>query len=56
MNKIILFILITLSFIGIIGGIGYSIYNDAYVISVGLVAAGYVAWPRFRELFKTLTE
>ena len=56
MTKIIALILLFLSFMGIVGGIGYTLYCGAWPVSVGLVAAGYVAWPRFRELFKTLTE
>lgn len=55
MNKIIAFFLLFLSFMGIIGGIGYCIYYGAWPISVGLVAAGYLAWPKFKELFKILT-
>lgn len=54
-NKTLIFILLILAFIGIIGGIGYTIYCKAYIIGIGLVAAGYVAWPRFKELFDELT-
>ena len=55
MNKILIFILLFLAFIGMIGGIGYTIWCKAYVIAVGLFAAGWMAWPKFRELFKMLT-
>lgn len=54
MNKILIFLLLILTFLGIVGGIGYTLYDGAYAITVGLIAAGYVAWPRFWELFKQL--
>ena len=56
MNKILIIILLFLSFMGIIGGIGYTLYYGVWPISIGIVAAGYLAWPRFRELFRKLTE
>ena len=56
MNKITTILLLFLSFMGIIGGIGYCIYYGAWFFSVGLVAVAYLAWPKFKELFKTLTE
>ena len=55
MNKILYFILLFLAVIGLLGGIGYTIYCDAWPVSVGLVAVGYLVWPKFRELFKSLT-
>ena len=55
MTKIIAFLLLFLSFMGIIGGIGYTIYYGAWFFSVGLVAVTYLAWPKFKELFGTLT-
>ena len=45
-----------IAFMGIVGGIGYSIYSDAWYIAIGLVAAGYVAWPGAKELFQKLKE
>jgi len=56
MNKILVFVLLLLAFIGIVGGIGYTIWCQAYVISLGLIAAGWMVWPRFMELFKKLTD
>ena len=55
MKKILYLILLFLTVVGIIGGIGYSIYSGAWVISIGLVAAGYVAWPGVKDLYKKLT-
>ena len=54
MNKIIDFILLFLTLIGIIGGIGYSIYNSAWVIAVGIAIAGYMAWPMVKKVFEDL--
>jgi hypothetical protein len=54
MKKIINFILLFLTLIGIIGGIGYSIYNSAWVIAVGIAIAGYMAWPKVKKVFEEL--
>lgn len=54
MNKIINFILLFLTLIGIIGGICYSIYNSAWVIAVGIAVAGYMAWPKVKKVFEEL--
>ena len=56
MNKIINFILLFLTLIGIIGGIGYSIYNSAWVIAVGVAVAGYMAWPKVKKVFEELID
>lgn len=54
MNKILNFILLFLTLIGLIGGIGYSIYDGRWVIAVGLVATGYMAWPKVKKVFEEL--
>ena len=54
MKKILNFILLFLTLIGIIGGIGYSIYNSAWVIAVGIAVAGYMAWPKVKKVFEEL--
>jgi hypothetical protein len=51
MNKVIIFFLLCLAFMGIIGGIGYTVYDKAYPIAVGIAVAGWMAWPKFKELF-----
>ncbi len=56
MKKVFSLFLLFLAFVGIAGGIGYSIYYGAWVIAVGLVAAGYMAYPKFVELVKNMTE
>lgn len=55
MIKVLYLLLLFLAVIGIVGGFGYTIYVGAYVISVGLVAAGYVAYPGIKDLFKQLS-
>ena len=54
MKKILYFILLILTVIGIIGGIGYSIYNGAWVIAIGLVVTGYMAYPKVKDLIDKL--
>ena len=46
MNKILNFLLLFL----IIGGIGYSIYDGRWVIAVGISVAGYMAWPKVKDV------
>jgi uncharacterized membrane protein len=54
MKKIIDFILLFLTLIGIIGGIGYGIYDGRWVIAVGIAVAGYMAWPKVKKVFDEL--
>ena len=56
MNKVIIFFLLCLAFMGIIGGIGYTFYDKAYPIAVGIAVAGWMAWPKFKELFNKMNE
>ena len=56
MKKVFSLFLLFLTIVGIAGGIGYSIYQGAWIIAVGLVAAGYMAYPKFVELVKNMTE
>ena len=56
MKKALYLILLFLTVVGILGGIGYSIYQGVWVIAVGLCVAGYVAWPGVVDLYKKLTE
>ena len=54
MKKIIELLALFLSFIGIIGGIGYTTYEGAYPLAVGIGIAGYMALPKWKELFNDL--
>ena len=52
MKKILNFLLLFLTLIGIIGGIGYGIYDGRWVIAVGIAVAGYMAWPKVKKVFE----
>lgn len=39
---------------GVIGGIGYAIYNGAYPIAVGVAVTGWLAFPKVKKIFKTI--
>jgi len=41
---------------GIVGGIGYSIYGGAWPIAVGVAVAAWLSWPKVTELFHNLTD
>ena len=56
MKKVYYFVMLCLCALGIIGGIGYSVYCGAWYVVVGVVALGYTAWPGVRELFYKLSE
>lgn len=55
MNKILSFFLLVLAFVGVVGGIGYTVYYKAYPIAVGIAVTGWMALVRVKELFKVLT-
>ena len=56
MNKALLFFLLCLAIIGIVGGIGYTLWCRAYPIAMGVAATGYLAWPGIVKRYKELTE
>ena len=56
MKKYFSFIMICLYVLGIIGGLGWTLYSGGYVISVGVVAVAYMAWPKLLEYFFDLTD
>ena len=39
---------------GILGGLGYTYYEGAYPISIGILVLGYLAYPKAKELFDIL--
>lgn len=55
MTKVVYLLLLFLTVVGLLGGIGYSIYSNAYVISAGLIATAYVAWPGIKDLYEKLS-
>ena len=54
MKSIELFLILAIAFLGLAGGIGYTIYNGAYLITIGIVVLGYLAYPKAKEMFKNL--
>jgi len=42
--------------LGVIGGIGWSLYSGGYVIAVGVAGTGWLAWPKVVEYVKKMTE
>jgi uncharacterized membrane protein len=56
MKKILYFVLLFLWAMGILGGIGYSIYGGAWPIAVGVVVAGVLSWPKVKSLYNKLNE
>ena len=54
MKKILNFILLFLTVIGLVGGIGYGIYDGRWVIAVGIAVTGYMAWPKVKKVFEEL--
>lgn len=55
MKKIYYFLMICLFALGFIGGLGYTLYNEAYVVSVGVLGLTWMALPKVREFLIGLT-
>lgn len=51
MKKFYYILMLMLYAMGVIGGFGYACYNSAYPIAVGVIATGYMAWPKVKEYF-----
>lgn len=56
MKKYFSFVMICLYILGVIGGLGWTLYSGGYVIAVGVVAVAYMAWPKLVEYFRNLTD
>ena len=56
MKKITSFILICLCALGSIGGLGWALYERAWVIAAGIVGLSISAWPTIVNYYKNLTE
>ena len=56
MKKILSFILLCLYVLGVVGGIGYTIYFGVWYVAIGIAALGYMAFPKAKECFENLTE
>lgn len=55
MKKIGYFIMLCLWVLGVLGGIGWSLYSGGYVIAVGVASTGCMAWPKVKDYFTKLT-
>lgn len=55
MKKILCFIQLCLYALGVIGGLGWTIYSKGYVIAAGVAALGAFAFPYIKKVFKELT-
>lgn len=56
MKKVYCFLMVCLYVLGCIGGIGYTVYDKAYPIAAGIAVAGWMAWPKIKELFNIVKE
>ena len=56
MRKFISFFGLFLYIIGTIGGIGYCLYNKAYVIAIAVAVLSVMAFPTAKNMFKNLTD
>lgn len=56
LKKVLSFVLLFLWAMGIVGGIGYSIYGGAWPIAVGVAVAAWLSWPKVTELFHNLMD
>ena len=56
LKKVLSFALLFVWAMGIVGGIGYSIYGGAWPIAVGVAVAAWLSWPKVTELFHNLTD
>jgi hypothetical protein len=54
MNKLYSFLMLCLFALGCIGGIGYSVYNSAYVIAIGVAGLSFLAWPQVVKHYNNL--
>ena len=48
-KKLLFFVLMILCVIGVIGGIGTSIYHGEYAFAIGIAVLAYTAWPKFYD-------
>lgn len=42
--------------VGLVGGVGYAAYSGAWVIAICVVLLGVMAFPKFKEAFKVLSD
>lgn len=53
-KEIISFITLALYVLGSIGGFGYAVYSEAYLIGGAVIALSVMAWPTAKKCFSEL--
>lgn len=56
MKKIGIFFILALYVLGVIGGIGYALYNSAYLIALGVIVVAAMALPTAMSYMDKLME
>ena len=41
--------------LGLMGGLGWALYNKAYLISISIIVLGIMAFPELKRVFKNIT-
>ena len=54
LKKVLSFVLLFLWVMGIVGGIGYSIYGGAWPVAIGVAVLAYAAWPELKKYANAL--
>jgi hypothetical protein len=54
MKKVFYFVMVCLWALGVIGGLGATIYIKTYVCAVGMLGLSWMAWPKLDEYVKKL--
>ena len=54
MNNFYNLAIISCYILAVLGGIGYTMYDGAYLISFAIAALGYMAWDKFYNAWKEL--
>jgi hypothetical protein len=51
MKSIFNFAMICLYLLGSIGGLGYALYNKAWLVAIGVAVLAYMAFPKAKEYY-----
>lgn len=55
LKKILTLLIVCAYVLGTIGGFGYALYGGSWPIAIAIVILGILAFPKFKEAFKELT-
>lgn len=53
-KKVLYFFVCLLWLLGLVGGVGYTIYYGQYPVAIGVAALGYMAFGKAKEYFDYL--